>query len=107
MAAKRSLSYVSKRKPSTIQDIFIGIACRFSDGDMEYSAVLHDGTGVTDSETFHHPFDVEGKSEEERTKAVKGFSNEVINLIRRIQTEKSVNVSNERNDPNIIRTYAD
>lgn len=58
--------------------------------------MLHDGTGVTDSETFHHPFDVEGKSEEERTEIVKGFSKEVIKLIRRIQTEKSVNVSNER-----------
>ena len=96
MSPHRTLSHHSRRQPTTIQDIFLGIAYTLapaSEGkstrDLEYTAVLHDGTGVVGSETFHMDYN-EKNGEVAEAKRVSG---EVLKLMRKIQTEKGMNVS--------------
>ena len=96
MSPHRTLSYHSRRQPTTVQDIFLGIAfilAPASEGkssrDLEYTAVLHDGTGVVGSETFHMDYN-EKNGEVAEAKRV---SEHVLKLMRKIQTEKGMNVS--------------
>ncbi|WWC64868.1 uncharacterized protein I303_107482 [Kwoniella dejecticola CBS 10117] len=105
MSPHRQLSISSKRHPTQIQDIFIGLALslgdqpseRKSDGsdpgrDLEYSAVLHDGTGVVESETFHTKYYIDGKTFDEVTEENKRIAKEILGLMRSIQTDKGMNV---------------
>ncbi|WVQ94959.1 hypothetical protein IAU59_002049 [Kwoniella sp. CBS 9459] len=105
MSPHRQLSISSKRHPTQIQDIFLGLGLslgpqpteRNKDGsdpgrELEYSAVLHDGTGVVESETFHTRYYVEGKDSEGKAEENKRIGREVLGLIRSIQTDKGMNV---------------
>jgi hypothetical protein len=113
MSPHRQLSHTSKRRPTQIQEIFVGLALQLHDRtppsdngeasktdngdkhlrDMEYSIVLHDGTGVTESETYHHPY--AGRLEEEDTlsDAARALTEEIIGRMAEIQKTKSVDVS--------------
>ena len=99
MSPHRALSHKTHRQPTTIQDIFLGIAFSLapsSDGkstrNLEYTCVLHDGTGVTESETFNHEFR-DADDEQGKTAEAKKVSQEVLKVMRKIQTEKKTNVS--------------
>ncbi|KAK4689437.1 hypothetical protein P7C73_g671, partial [Tremellales sp. Uapishka_1] len=97
---QRKLSHSSHRKPSKVQDIFVGIAFHIEpstkethDGrDLEYSAVLHDGTGVVESETFTMKIYTDGKDEAGLVEEAHKVSIKVLGLIGKIQREKHVNV---------------
>lgn len=102
---KRRLSTTSSRQPTTIQDIFIGVGLQLapqpdiSEGqedpgrDLEYSAVIHDGTGIIDSETFHTTFHTYGKDEDGLAAEMKRVARDMLYLLRAIQTNRQVNVS--------------
>lgn len=102
---KRRLSTTSSRQPTTIQDIFIGVGLQLSpqpdipEGhedpgrDLEYSAVIHDGTGILDSETFHTTFFTFGKDEDGLAAEMKRVTRDMLYLLRAIQTNRQVNVS--------------
>lgn len=98
MSPHRSLSFKSQRQPTAIQDIFLGIAFQLapsepnkSTRDLEYTAVLHDGTGVVGTETFHLDYQV-SEEEDEQVKEAKRVSQEVLMLMRKIQTQNGQNV---------------
>lgn len=61
--------------------------------EIEYSMVLHDGTGVTESETFRYKFDGNGQGEEGREKEAHGLAGEVLGRIVDLQREKKMDVS--------------
>ncbi len=93
------MSNTSQRKPTSIQDIFLGIAFNLapvspgkSTRDLEYTAVLHDGTGVVESETFRFDYQVQTEDRGEASEA-KRVSAEVLKVMRKIQTQKGMNVS--------------
>ncbi|OCF61516.1 trehalose synthase [Kwoniella mangroviensis CBS 10435] len=105
MSPHRKLCISSKRHPTQIQDIFLGLALSLSpqptdrkpDGsdpgrELEYSAVLHDGTGVVESETFHTRYYSHGKEGDDLAEENKRIGREVLGLIRSIQTDKGMNV---------------
>ncbi|OWZ62460.1 hypothetical protein AYX14_05083 [Cryptococcus neoformans] len=101
---KRRLSTTSSRQPTTIQDIFIGVGLQLSpqpdipEGhedpgrDLEYSAVIHDGTGILDSETFHTTFFTYGKDEDGLAAEMKRVARDMLYLLRAIQTNRQVNI---------------
>lgn len=100
MSPHRQLSQSSNRKPSAVQDIFLGFASSLAPAEpenpskprkLEYSVVLNDGTGVVESETYNFDFKVR-EDEDEAAAEVKRFGKEVLALIRRIQTNKGMNV---------------
>ena len=103
MSPHRQLSQSSHRHPTTDQDIFIGFASSLSpaDGDdskprdLEYTVVLHDGTGIIETETLHFDFAVY-EDEDKAEKEVKRFANETLALLRKIQTNKHMNVGWKR-----------
>ncbi|WVN90064.1 uncharacterized protein L203_105299 [Cryptococcus depauperatus CBS 7841] len=100
----RSLSARSNRNPSHIQDIFIGVGLRlapqptFPEGgqdpgrDLEYSASIHDGTGVIESETFHTTFYSYGKDENGLAAETKRITREMLDMLRLVQTRRGSNV---------------
>ena len=100
MSPHRQLSQSSHRKPTAVQDIFLGFASSLKpakDGQtgprtLEYACVLHDGMGVVESETYTFDFTVYEK-DEEAAKEVTRFGDEVLALMRKIQTNKGMNVS--------------
>ena len=98
MSPHRRLSTVSRRQPSQIQDIFLGLAFQLADGpsaaerDLEYTAVLHDATGVVESETFHMQVKLGGDDKEMVEKEAWRVSQEVLELLQKIEKEKSMNV---------------
>ncbi|WWC91987.1 uncharacterized protein L201_006941 [Kwoniella dendrophila CBS 6074] len=105
MSPHRQLSISSKRHPTQIQDIFLGLALSLGDQpednnnngkdqgrDLEYSAVLHDGTGVVESETFHTKYYTKDKNEDQLAEENKRIGREVLGLLRSIQTDKGMNV---------------
>lgn len=61
--------------------------------DMEYSLVLHDGTGITESETFHYAFPAKGGDEKARDQAAKAFGGEIIHKVVELQKTKTMDVS--------------
>ncbi len=99
MSPHRSLSYSSHRQPTAIQDIFLGIAFALDPPSsdkphtrtLRYTAVLHDGTGVVETETFHYPYQHE-EGEDAIAGEAKKVSQEILQLMRRIQTKKGMNV---------------
>ncbi len=100
MSPHRQLSQRSHRHPQTEQDVFIGFASslgpiksedKSAPRDLEYTVVLHDGTGVIETETFHFEFTVY-EDERKAEKEVKRFSNETLGLLRDIQSNKRMNV---------------
>ena len=106
MSPHRQLSKSSSRKPSVVQDIFLGLGLLLgpepaqdphspsSTGrDLEYTMILHDGTGVVESETFHFQYHTKGKDEDGLAKEAKSFSIELMRLMRSVQTDKGMNVS--------------
>ena len=105
MSPHRSLSISSTRRPSQLQDVFIGIAFQLAPQpvikggqedkgrDLEYSVVLHDGTGVTDSETFHFQYHTHDLDADEQGEEAKKFTSEMLGVMRKIQSEKSLKVS--------------
>jgi hypothetical protein len=99
MSPHRSLSYQSSRHPTTIQDIFLGLALKLHPAqtnnktrDLEYTVVLHDGTGVVESETYHHDFDIASENEHEQGEEASRFAGKLLDVIRKVQTEKGYNV---------------
>ena len=107
MSPHRKLSVSSNRNPTVIQDIFLGLSMQLApqpelkDGqdpgrELEYTAVLHDGTGVVESETFHFNYKCHGKDEDALASEAKKFSTEVLALMRSIQTDKHMKVSKDR-----------
>ncbi|KAK8853482.1 hypothetical protein IAR55_004189 [Kwoniella newhampshirensis] len=104
MSPHRRLSHNTNRTPTQIQDIFIGVALQLHpqpsipEGgedpgrDLEYSVVLHDGTGVVESETFHTKFWTEDKDDEGLANEAKRVSREMLAVQRSVQTEKGMNV---------------
>jgi hypothetical protein len=94
----------SKRHPTRVGDTFIGLAFILQDQpagtedgedqgrDLEYTCVLHDGTGVTESETFHMTIYTLGKDEDGMTEEVKRVRNEVFGMIAKVQKSQSLNV---------------
>jgi len=60
---------------------------------LEYSCVLHDGTGVVESESYTFDFTVY-EDEKKAAKEVQRFGEELLALMRKIQTNKGMNVSN-------------
>lgn len=102
---KRRLSTTSSRQPTSIQDIFIGVGLQLSpqpdipEGqedpgrDLEYSAVIHDGTGILDSETFHTTYFTYGKDEDGLAAEMKRVARDMLDLLRAVQTNRQVNVS--------------
>ena len=124
MSPHRQLSISSRRHPTEIQEIFLGLGLQLHDApppgedqssstvtgasdhgasskgehaegtrDMEYSMVLHDGTGVTESETYHYAFPGKGAGAEELGKAGIKFSRVVLERILELQRSKSMDVS--------------
>ena len=111
MSPHRQLSTSSHRHPSEIQDIFLGLGLQLHDDpppegtsgtpdeqredarDMEYSMVLHDGTGVIESETYHYAFPGKGAGKEELNDASIRFSRVVLERILELQRVKSMDVS--------------
>jgi hypothetical protein len=110
MSPNRQLSYSSARHPTKIQEVFVGMAFHFhpakgdskgrdfadeskgKEGDMEYTMVLHDGTGVMESETFHRDFESH-KGEEARAKAAADFAEEVLVRLIDVQEKQKMDVS--------------
>ncbi|WVQ83736.1 hypothetical protein IAT38_005880 [Cryptococcus sp. DSM 104549] len=104
MAPHRRLSAHSNRNPTAIQDIFIGVGLSLGPQpsfgpneedpgrDLVHTAVLHDGTGVIESEPFHTKFYSHGKDEEGLAQETKRVTREMLDLLRTIQTERGVNV---------------
>jgi hypothetical protein len=117
MSPHRQLSISSHRHPTEINEIFLGLGLKLHDTpppsendsdtsarasggepsgdgvrDMEYSLVLHDGTGVTESETYHYPFPGKGTDAEGINKAAIKFSREVLGRILELQRTKSMDV---------------
>lgn len=104
MSPHRQLSQSSNRKPTQDQDIFLGFASTIPPADkdhpdaprsLKYSCVLHDGAGVLESEDFTFDFTVY-KDESKAKKEVQRFSAEILALMRKIQTNKKMNVSTPR-----------
>lgn len=102
MSPHRQLSQSSHRKPTAVQDIFLGFASSLrpptNDNEpelrvLEYSCVLHDGTGVVESESYTFDFTVY-EDEKKAAKEVQRFGEELLALMRKIQTNKGMNVSN-------------
>ncbi|ORX40487.1 trehalose synthase [Kockovaella imperatae] len=106
MAPQRQLSTGSCRKPSRQQDVFLGIALQIGEQpktaasesgdksrrDLEYTIVLHDGTGVIGSETFHYVWHTHGLDDEARKDQAKSFAGEVLATMREIQTTRSMKI---------------
>jgi len=100
MSPHRQLSQSSNRKPTGIQDIFLGFASdlkpvqngdTFQPRKLEYTCVLHDGMGVIESQTYTFDYTVH-EDEIARREETKRFSSEVLSLMRDIQTNKAMNV---------------
>ncbi|ORY25443.1 hypothetical protein BCR39DRAFT_544106 [Naematelia encephala] len=101
MSPHRRLSLVSNRQNSSIQDAFIGLAFQISPPtddptkprDLEYTVVLHDGTGVVESETFHFDYHQQKDGDEAgKTAEAKRFAQQGLALVRSVQTQKGMNV---------------
>ncbi|WVR09670.1 hypothetical protein IAU60_006745 [Kwoniella sp. DSM 27419] len=101
MSPHRKLSISSNRHPTSIQDVFLGLAFTLAPPDdksksngreLEYSMVLHDGTGVVESETMHYRYHDHGKDLEQRLEENKKFGMELLGLMRSIQTDKAMNI---------------
>ncbi len=88
----RRLTFSTHRQPTQIQDIFVGIAFLLSpeseDGKkarpLEYTIVLHDGTGVTESETYDLKVETFGKDESGKNEEAKRVSLHVLDQVGRI-----------------------
>ncbi|WVQ75698.1 hypothetical protein IAR50_005328 [Cryptococcus sp. DSM 104548] len=102
---RRRLSTQSNRSPTHIQDTFIGVGLRLGPQpeydhareedpgrDLEHSAVIHDGTGVVDSETFHTVFYTEGKDEAGLAEETKRTMREMLGMLRAVQTQRGINI---------------
>jgi hypothetical protein len=102
MSPHRQLSQQSHREPTAVQDIFLGFASSLKpakDGHtgprtLEYACVLHDGMGVVESETYTFDFTVYD-DEKEAAKEIRRFGEDALALMRKIQTNKGMNVSCE------------
>jgi hypothetical protein len=101
MAPHRKLSVSSHRKPKGVQEIFLGLATSLAPPDpshpdgprkLDYSCVLHDGSGVVGSENFTRDFTVHADYEASK-KEVGLFVNEVLKMMRDVQTHGGMNVS--------------
>ncbi|KAL7423872.1 hypothetical protein Q5752_001457 [Cryptotrichosporon argae] len=101
MSPHRQLSHSSSRRPRELQDIFLGLAFTLAspesagaDGgrDLEYTAVLHDGTGVVESETMHLTYRPKDGSDKALAEESKRIAMEVIHVIRHTQDNKGMNV---------------
>ena len=107
MSPHRSLSISSFRKPSRLQDVFLGIAFKLAPQpqvkdnqvdpgrDLEYTIVLHDGTGAIESETFHFQYHTQGLDDDAQTNEAKRFAGELLAVMRRIQSQKSMKVGHQ------------
>lgn len=102
MSPHRQLSQSSNRKPSSVQDIFVGFASSLAPADpndpskprnLEYACVLNDGTGVISSETYNFEFTVKEDEKEAREETAR-FGSEVLALLRSVQTQQGMNVRN-------------
>ncbi|EIW72195.1 trehalose synthase [Tremella mesenterica] len=98
MSPHRRMSKVSQRHPSQINDVFLGLAFTLHSpknpnepGDLEYTAVLHDGTGVVESEEWHLPFRLE-LSDEESLGEVQIASRKVLERIMEYENERNAKV---------------
>ena len=99
MSPHRRVSTESQRKPSAVQDIFLGLAFSLDPQstekpakNLEYTVILNDGTGVVESETYHFDFRTHGLDAEGQAVEAKRFAREILQLIRMIQTKKGMNV---------------
>jgi len=99
MSPHRQLSYSSHRQPTKVQDVFVGLALLKTDQsksddkrNLEYTVVIHDGTGVIESETYNIEMNIkEGKQHAEPEEASR-ISEDVLQKIGRVQREKGMNV---------------
>jgi hypothetical protein len=100
MSPHRQISFSSNRHPSSIQDIFLGLAfvlqpATSPDAEtrkLQYTAVLHDGTGVVESEDYQYDFKIFKGDEIKEAEEVNRFVAELLKIIRKAQTEKGYNV---------------
>lgn len=99
----RQLLHTSARHPTTIQEIFIGMAfditsdkteSKYTRRAVNYTMVLHDGAGVIESETFSHPFDVKAGGELGKQREAKGLLKSVMERLTTLQRDKMIDVSN-------------
>lgn len=107
MSPHRRLSVYSRRHPTQVQDIFLGLAFLLHPPDpstpaardphmrvLEYTTVLNDGTGVLESETFHMDFRLaDGDDPERSAPEVRKLMGELTHLVGKLQEEKGMNVS--------------
>jgi len=84
-----------------IEELFLGLAFKLhpqpddkdTKRDLEYAMVVHDGTGVVESETFTTQVTIAGKSQDELKEEVKRVSREVLVRVRQYEEERHVKVS--------------
>lgn len=104
MSPHRQLSRRSTRTSSITREIeesFLGLAFKLhpqpddqkAERDLEYAMVVHDGTGVVESETFTSKVTTSGKSEDGLKEEVKRVSSEVLRRVRQYEEDRHVKVS--------------
>jgi len=84
-----------------IEESFLGLAFKLhpqpdqkdAKRDLEYAMVVHDGTGVVESETFTTQVTTAGKGEEVLKDEVKRVSREVLGKVRQYEENRRVKVS--------------
>jgi hypothetical protein len=104
MSPLRQLSRRSTRNSFVTREIeesFLGLAFKLhpqpedkdAKRELEYAMVVHDGTGVVESETFTTHVTTAGKNQDGLKEEVKRVSKEVLGRVRQYEEERHVKVS--------------
>jgi hypothetical protein len=107
MSPHRQLSRRSTRTSTATREIeesFLGLAFKLhpqpdnkdEQRDLEYAMVVHDGTGVVESETVTTKVTTQGKSEDGLRQEVMRVSVEVLGRVRQYEEDRHVKASPTR-----------
>lgn len=103
MSPHRRLSTrTSRKRPEAreVEDTFLGLAFQLhpksggDDGqrDLDYAIVVHDGTGVVESETFKTKIQVDGLDAAQLTHSVREMSKEVLGKVKDYEATRGLKV---------------
>ena len=106
MSPHRQLSRRSTRTSFVAREIeesFLGLAFKLhpqpedadAKRDLEYAMVVHDGTGVVESETFTTHVTTAGKNQDGLKEEVKRVSREILDRVRQYEEDRHVKVSSK------------
>jgi hypothetical protein len=87
--------------PREIQESFLGLAFKLhpqpenqnAERELEYAMVVHDGTGVVESETITTHVSTAGKDDDGLRAEVRRVSKEVLGRVRQYEEDRHVKVS--------------